>query len=373
MILKNATIYDEKLGFRVDDIYIEQNLITDQVSSDLCEIDATGLYAVPGLVDLHLHGCNGYDFCDGRKEAIEEMARYEARNGVTTICPATMTLEEDEIENILRQFSGYEAGEGADICGIYMEGPFISQYKKGAQNSSFIRKPDVSMFRRLQEISGNKIKVVTIAPEIEGALEFIKMLKDEVTISIAHTEANYEQTLKALQSGAKQITHLYNAMPPMNHREPGVIGAALDNKGCYVELICDGVHLHPSVIRATLRMLEEDKIILISDSMMATGLNDGIYTLGKQEVKVTGRFAYLADTNTIAGSVTNLMDCIRYLVKEVGISLDQAIRYATVNPAKALGIFDRYGSISYGKVANIVLLDQNLNIKTVVVRGGIYK
>lgn len=369
MVVKNATIYDESCGFQVGDIYIEQELITDGISKDQIEIDASGLYAVPGLIDLHLHGCNGYDFCDGSTIAFEQMALYEAQNGVTTICPATMTLDEDEFASILRAFSSYRGDLGAEICGIYMEGPYISQYKKGAQNSTYIRKPDVSMFRKLQAISGNKIKVVTVAPEVEGAIEFIEKLNDEVTISIAHTEADYAQSLMALQAGAKQITHLYNAMPPLNHREPGVIGAALDMTDCYVELICDGVHIHPSVIRATLKMFH-DRVILISDSMMAAGLSDGIYSLGKQEVRVSGKIASLTKTNAIAGSVSNLMDCVRYLVKEVGIPLEKAIQYASVNPAKALGIYPQCGSITPGKNANIVLLDQELKIKMVILRGN---
>jgi len=371
LIIKNAKIFDENRGFIVGDINIESDKITKQQSSDQ-EIDATNLYAVPGLIDLHFHGCNGFDFCDGTHEAFNEISNFEAKNGVTTICPATMTLEEKELERIISSFATFKEGEnGANICGIYMEGPYISKNKKGAQNSTFITLPDVEIFNRMQKLSGNKVKAVTVAPEVDGAMEFIEKLKDDVVISIAHTEANYEQTKKAIEMGASQITHLYNAMPPFHHREPGVIGAAADSPNCFVELICDGIHIHPSVIRATLKMFGENQVIMISDSMMAAGLSDGIYSLGKQEVKVEGKLAYLTADGAIAGSVTNLMGCVRFIVKNVGIPLEKAIKFASTNPAKTLGIFDQYGSLEAGKVANILLLDEDLNIKHIILRGKI--
>lgn len=386
MIIKNVNIYKEHVGFEIGDIYTEKEWIVKSIVSESEVIDGKGLYAVPGLIDVHQHGCNGYDFCDGSQEAFRAIAKYQASNGITTVCPTTMTLEEAELTNILHEFSLYQAEldreeekkcQGANFSGIYLEGPFISKNKKGAQNSTYIKKPDVEMYHRLQKVSGNKIKVVTVAPEMEGAIEFIEELKehakDPVVISIAHTEANYEQALIALQKGARQVTHLYNAMPPLSHREPGVIGAALDSKDCYVELIGDGIHIHPSVIRATFRMFGEDKIILISDSMMATGLSDGVYSLGRQEVKVTGRTAQITASGAIAGSVTNLMDCVRFLVHNVGIPLEKAIQCASVNPAKALGIDDLYGSITPGKIANIVLLDQDLNLHGVILRGRVFQ
>jgi N-acetylglucosamine-6-phosphate deacetylase len=386
LIIKNVNIFKEHIGFEVGDINIEKEWIVDNIDSETEVLDGKGLYAVPGLIDMHQHGCNGCDFCDGSMEAFHTIAKYQASNGITSVCATTMTLEETELTNILHEFSLYlddldkneeKKYEGANLCGIYLEGPFISKNKKGAQNSTYIKKPDVEMYHRLQKVSGNRIKVVTVAPEMEGAMEFIDELKgdakDPVVVSIAHTEATYEQALNALQKGATQVTHLYNAMPPLSHREPGVIGAALDAKDCYVELICDGIHIHPSVIRSTFRMFGEDKIILISDSMMATGLSDGVYSLGKQEVKVAGRTAQIASSGAIAGSVTNLMDCVRFLVKNVGISLDIAIQCASVNPAKALGMDDQYGSIEHGKVANIVLLDQDLNLHGVILRGRVFK
>jgi N-acetylglucosamine-6-phosphate deacetylase len=252
-----------------------------------------------------------------------------------------------------------------------MEGPFLSEKKKGAQNGEWLHKPDVEMFRRLQAKSGNLFKLVSIAPEEKGALSFISELKDEVVISLAHTTADYDMALKAMRQGACQVTHLYNAMPPFHHREPGVIGAAFDTPTCRVELIGDGVHIHPSVMRATFEMFGENRIILISDSMMATGMPDGQYTLGGQTVKVTGNTATLVSDSTLAGSVTNLMDCMKNVVKNMDIPLETAVKCAAVNPAKAIGIYEHYGSIKPGMVANIVLLDPELMIKAVILKGKI--
>lgn len=368
MIIKNAKVYCENNKFQNKDIYIENSYITDIKDSDDTIIDGTGLYAIPGLTDIHFHGCVGFDFCDGNHKAIEAIAKYQVENGVTTICPATMTLPEEKLEQICEAASAYEYKEGAILCGINMEGPYVSVKKKGAQNEEYIRKPDITMYNRLQEKSAGLIKLVAIAPEEEGAMEFIESLKGKVRLSIAHTTADYNTTYEAFKKGANHVTHLYNAMPPFSHRDPGVIGAALDFESSYVELICDGIHIHPSVIRGTFKMFGEDRIILISDSMMATGMPDGQYSLGGQDVKVTGKKATLTSDGAIAGSVTNLMNCMKNVV-QMGIPLETAVKCAAVNPAKAIGIYDTYGSITPGKIANIVLLDENLNIKAVILKG----
>ncbi|HEX3075923.1 MAG TPA: N-acetylglucosamine-6-phosphate deacetylase [Lachnospiraceae bacterium] len=369
MVIRGAYVYGEDGKFIKKDIFLKEQRIVDTSENDSDIVDAEGLYAIPGLTDIHFHGCVGYDFCDGSKEALQVIANYQARNGVTTICPASMTLKEEELAHIFATLAGYRNEEGADYCGINMEGPFVSVKKKGAQNERYIVEPDIDMFHRLQRISGNLIKLVDIAPENPGAIEFIKNLKDEVVISLAHTEANYEEAMEAFLEGASHVTHLYNAMMPFTHRAPGLIGAAFDNPRCNVELICDGIHIHPSAIRATYQMFGADRVILVSDSMRAAGMPDGEYTLGGQVVKVEGKLATLQSDGAIAGSVTNLMDCMRYAVTTAGISLENAVRSAAVNSAKAIGIYDRYGSISVGKFANIVLLDKELNIKSVYLKG----
>lgn len=227
------------------------------------------------------------------------------------------------------------------------------------------------MFYRLQEKARGLIKLVDIAPEVDGAIDCIKKIKDDVRVSVAHTAATYDQAKEAFDNGAKHVTHLYNGMNAFHHRNPGVIGAACDNENVTVELIVDGVHSHPSTVRTTFKMFGDDRIIMISDSMMACGLDDGQYTLGGLDVTVKGNVATLTGEGNIAGSVTNLMNCVRTAVKKMEIPLESAIKCAAVNPVKAIGIYDRFGSIAPGKVANIVLLDKDLNIKSIIKDGNI--
>lgn len=374
MIIKNANIYREDNRFEKGHIYINGEYFSDELnSSNDVIIDANNYYAIPGLIDIHFHGCVGYDFCDGTHEAIAAISNYQAKNGITTIIPATMTLDEKRLLDISYNAASYKNECGAELVGIYMEGPFISYEKKGAQNELYIQRPNVNLYNRLQEASNGLFKVVAVAPEVEGAMEFIELVKDEIIVSIAHSSADYETARIAMQNGAKQITHMYNAMPAFNHRSPSIIGAAFDNEECMVEMICDGVHIHPSVIRATFKMFGDDRIILVSDSMMATGMDDGIYELGGQKVKVENKKATLLESDTIAGSSSNLMDCIKYLVKNVNIPLSTAIKCATKNPARAIGIYDKYGSIESNKYANLVLLDEDLNVVKVIIKGKIFQ
>lgn len=375
MIIKNVRIYKEDKTFALGQLEIADGIFKKvTIGNDTGEtfdeevIDGEGCLAIPGLVDIHFHGCKGDDFCDGSQEAIANMAAYEAQIGVTSICPASMTVSEEEIHQVMVTAGKYQSQTGARLVGINMEGPFINVKKKGAQAAEHIKCCNVDLFHQFQQESNGLIKLVDIAPETEGAMDFIDAVKDEVVVSIAHTTADYETAREALERGASHVTHLYNAMPPFTHREPGVIGATRDNPNCHVELICDGIHIHPSVVRATFAMFGAERIILISDSMRATGLTDGQYTLGGQEVFVKGETATLAD-GTIAGSVTNLMDCMKNAVKNMGISLEDAIACATINPAKEIGIDTVCGSITEGKYADLVLLDADLNVKAVYVGG----
>lgn len=377
MIIRNASVYTQEGKFEKKDIYIKDALFTDQAAEaeDGQVIDASGCVAIPGLTDIHFHGCMGYDFCDGTREAIDAMAVYEASVGVTNIVPASMTLSEEELLGICKAAKVYmEEGvqdKKALFWGINMEGPFVSTAKKGAQNGAYIHKPDLEMFDRLQRASGNCVKLLDIAPEEEGAMELINQRHDQVVISLAHTCADYDIAREAFRKGADHVTHLYNAMNPYTHRAPGLIGAAADEEKVQVELICDGVHIHPAAVRTTFKIFGDDRIILISDSMRATGLEDGDYTLGGQDVKVTGNLATLKD-GTIAGSVTNLIDCMRTAVLKMGIPLESAVKCAAVNPAKCVGIYDSCGSITPGKYADVILLEQeSLSLRQVICRGQI--
>lgn len=372
MVIKNAYVFHEKAGFVKGDLYIGEDRIAAQDPGKGKVINADGLYAIPGLTDIHFHGCAGYDFTDGTEEALKNMALYQAANGVTTICPASMTLPEEKLTEIFHNAASYDNKDGAILCGIHMEGPFLSYTKKGAHSGKYIQKPDIGLFRRLKEASGDKIKIVDIAPEEEGAMDFISTLKDEAVISLAHTAADYDTALEAFKNGARQVTHLYNAMPPFTHRAPGIIGAAFDTPNCYVELIADGIHIHPNVIRATFQLFGSNRILLVSDSMMACGMPDGEYALGGQAVKVAGNKATLSD-GTIAGSAKNLMDCVRSCVIHMGIPFEQAVECAAVNPAKAIGIYGLYGSLTPEKIANVVLLDKELHIREVILRGKVFQ
>lgn len=372
MLIKNLKIYTEDAQFSngelafVDGIFVDANALTD---SEV--IDGEGLYAIPGLVDLHLHGALGGDASDGSLQALEQMAAYELYQGITSICPATMTIPFDELKCAVQNINKFARTVNAKcsrIIGINMEGPFISPKKKGAQKAEDILKADVKTFRELNEASGKFIKLVDLAPEMDGALEFIDQVKDEVRVSLAHTNANYDEASRAFANGAKHVTHLFNAMPSLHHREPGVIGAAFDNTDVKCELIVDGVHSHPAVVRASFAMFGYERIILISDSMRAAGLADGEYTLGGQKVIVKGNEARLED-GTIAGSVTNLMNCLRKAVS-FGIPLGQAVYSASTNPAIALGMDDKIGSLEKGKIADFVLLDKDLQIKAIYLAGN---
>ena len=336
--------------------------------------DGNGAYAIPGLIDLHFHGCKGDDFCDGTKEAIGRIAEYEASIGVTAIAPATMTLPVEELEHILEVAAEYKKENTdkrrADLLGINMEGPFISPAKKGAQDERNIIPCDMEVCERFLKASDGLVKFIGIAPEeSEEAIDFIKAVKDKVNVSLAHTNADYETAKAAFESGANHAVHLYNAMPPFSHRAPGVVGAVYDCKHVMPEIICDGIHIHPATVRATFEMMGADRMILISDSMRATGMPDGQYTLGGLDVKVVGKLATLVSDGAIAGSATNLMDCMRTVVKEMGIPLETAVACATMNPAKSLGVYEEYGSITEGKKANIVLLDKDLELQAVIKDG----
>ncbi len=378
MVIKNVKVYTEEKTFQEGEIAIQNGRFVKALLGDAEEeiIDGQGCYAIPGLIDLHFHGCKGYDLCDGTKEAVAEIAKYEASVGVTGICPATMTLPVEELKQILSTAASYKKTEGkdnplcADLLGINMEGPFISIEKKGAQDQRNIISCNEEICQEFLDASQGLVKFVGIAPERnQDAVSFIQNMKHKVNISLAHTNADYDTAKAAFDAGADHAVHLYNAMPPFTHREPGVVGAVADSPHVNAELICDGVHIHPSVVRATFRMMGKERMILISDSIRATGMPDGRYLLGGLEVEVEGNRAVLVSNGALAGSATNLMDCMRIAVKEMGIPLETAVECAAMNPAKALGEFENYGSIAPGKKANVVLLNKNLELKMVVKDG----
>lgn len=370
MIIKNGNIFGKDGRFQKGNLHIQGEKIVNK-SEEGRAVDATDLYVIPGLIDTHIHGCMGHDFCEGTHEAIEVMGKYLLSQGITAFLPTTMSLNEKQLEKIFESYGSYKYQEGALPIGIHMEGPFFEDGKKGAQNGAYLKNADQRLYEKLQSLSKNNIKIVSLSPVVKGALAFIERNKDKVVLSLAHTTADYELASKAFSKGAKRVTHLYNGMITPNHRKPGVAGAAFDYPETYVELICDGIHVHESVIRSTFAMYTDERIVLISDNMMAAGMKDGSYELGGQKVEVKGPKALLKD-GTIAGSVTNLMQCMRNAV-DFGIPLESAIKAVTINAAKSIGVIDQMGSLECGKLANIVLLDKNLQAKAVYIKGIEFK
>lgn len=376
MIIENGLVFTKECKFVPGAITIKKGIIADisfssagVLGTDGKEerIDAAGCYVIPGLTDIHFHGCAGHDFCDGTKEALDAITSFAYQHGVTSICPATMTLPIQRLSHILKNAAHYrrafQSGEGsrrAELIGIHMEGPFISPHKRGAQKEAYIIRPDVRLVKDWQRDAEGLVRVMTIAPELPGAVACITECREScggrIHFSIGHTQADYDTAVDAFRAGADHVTHLYNAMPPFAHRAPGVIGAAYDHESCYVELICDGIHLAPSIVRAAFRLFGDDRVILVSDSMEATGMPDGRYQLGGQSVIVKGNLATL-DDGTLAGSVTPLYECMKRAVS-MGIPFASAVKAATINPCRSIGTDGDYGSIEIGKKAHFLLLDQ---------------
>lgn len=371
MRITGGQVFDLEQGFVSRDVCFDGEKL-EQSSADGKTYDASGCYVIPGLTDLHFHGCVGEDFSDATPDGLQKMADYELSRGVTQICPAGMTLGEDQLTRICQNAAAHRAKNpgGAELVGLHLEGPFLCKAKKGAQNEAFLHDPDPAMLHRLQQAAQGMVKLVTLAAEQPGALEFIRSAQEDgITVSLGHTTADYDTACAAYEAVARQATHLFNAMPPFTHRAPGVVGAAFDHPQVKVELISDGVHIHPSVVRAVFQLFGAGRVILISDSLRATGMPDGRYPFGGQEIEVHGNRATMADDpNTLAGSVSDLMACMRSAVS-FGIPLHDAVRAAAVNPAQVLGVFDRLGSLDVGKTANLAILDRDLNLKDVFFCG----
>ena len=366
MIIKGGKVFQEDGSFLEQAIYINDHRLVDKAEyqDDGEIIDAEGLLVLPGLVDIQSHGAAGEDFSDGNPEGLKKILRYERSCGITSYCPTSMTFPKERLRQIFASIKGAQTEEGAKVVGINMEGPFLDPAKKGAHVEKWIAAPDVAFVRELNQDVDGLVRLVTLAPNMDGAEEFIKEMHEEVCISLGHTAADYDCASRAMKLGAHHVTHLYNAMQPFGHRAPGLIGAAMDDPECMVEMICDGYHIHPSAIRAAFRMFGPERVILISDSMRAAGMENGTYELGGQEVTVKDRKAVLKD-GTLAGSATNLYGCMCKAV-EFGIPLEQAIMAATANPARSIGIFDRVGSIRIGKQADLLLASENLELKRVI-------
>ena len=370
MDFKNAHIFTEDFRFVLGGFSVVDGKFQDVLIEKEDAVDLEGAYVIPGLIDVHNHGNSNADFSDGSYEGDVRMARYLASVGVTGFAPATMTLPYGVISDALAAGLKLrkEPVEGcARLLGVQMEGPFFSEKKKGAQNGEYLRLPDFEAFEALYKNSEGLISIVDLAPELEGSVEFVEQAKQLCTVSIAHTDSDYEHAKAAIEAGVTHLTHLFNAMPPIHHRKPGVIGAASENPAVSAEIICDGIHVHPSSIRMAFKLFGPERMVLISDALRCCGMPDGEYELGGQQVFLAENVARLAD-GTIAGSATNLFDCMRNAVR-FGIPKEDAIRAATWNPARQIRALDRVGSIANGKLADFVVCDAELNRKEVWLGG----
>ena len=375
MLLKNAKVVNHNFDVIDADITVcgekIEKISMPGAESDKEVYDCSGCTIIPGFIDQHIHGCGGGDVEEATPEALEAMSSTLVRHGVTSFCPTTMTLAEQDIARILSNVKMcMESGlSGAYPHGVNMEGPFISMKKKGAQNGSYVRNPDVMEFKRLYDACGGIIKLVDIAAECDGADAFIQEVSQYCTVSLAHTSADYKTAVDAFKKGITQVTHMFNAMSGLTHREPGVVGAVLESDRVRAEIICDGFHIHPAVLKIAFRALGEDRTIIISDSMRAADCADGDFNMGGQLVFVRDGKALLAD-GTIAASTSNIHQEFKNLI-ELGVPFRQAVKSSSINPARQIGVDAVTGSIQEGKLADLVVLDKDLNIKMVLVKGKI--
>lgn len=381
LLITGATVYLPDRLLRGGSVLVEEGRIAgvfdagkQPPETDLERIDASGMLLVPGFIDLHVHGGGGVDMMDAStdKEAVDRMSRYHAAHGTTSFLPTTMTAGRDEV---LSAIGGVKASTrngtgGAQVLGIHLEGPFLNPKRCGAQNPEAMRLPTREEIQAYLEAAGGLIKLITLAPEQGDALELIGYLRDNgVTVSIGHSDADAATVKKAVKAGATHVTHLFNGMSPLHHREPGVAGSALVTDELSVELICDGLHLHPDVISMVYRVKPHDRIVLVTDSIEAAGCPDGDYELGGLPIIVKAGKAVLKNGGNLAGSCLTTGQALKNTMAFTGLPLEKILPGLTINPAKQIGADSRKGSIEIGKDADLVLLDGDCAVRSTFVKG----
>ena len=365
MILKNATVLDADFHFVRTDLTVEDGVIAAVGATDAPGRDLGGDYVIPGLVDIHTHGAKGHDHLDGTPEATAEIRRFMAAHGTTSLLATIMTQSKETMEKAAANVAECAGcGEGAHIRGIYLEGPFFSETYRGAQHPQYLCDPDPVFLERLREVSGDRVRILSLAPERAGALELIRQTPG-IRCFIGHTDADYAVAKAAIAAGACGLTHTFNGMRGLHHRRPNALGAALETDTVYCECICDGFHVHPAVVGLLYRLVGRERFAVISDSLRPAGLPDGEYTSGGQPITVRDGHAFLHD-GTIAGSSTFLLEEVRNLVNWGVMPLEDAVYAASAVPAKAAGLFDRVGSIAPGKAADLLILSPDLALKEVL-------
>ena len=376
LLITNCRLLDAVDGKQTVSILIEDGVITqigDIVADAGCEVvDGRGRVAAPGFIDVHIQGAGGADILDGKVEALETISQTCARFGTTSFLATTVYKVNGDNEHLAlaAEYSGRELG-GANLAGIHLEGPFIASNKRGMIQPDCICPASMQTFDKILKVTGGRLKMMTIAPELDGSLEIIRRLVDSnIVASFAHSEANYEQTLEGIKAGISHVTHLFNAMSPVHHRSPGPLVAIFENEEITVQLIADGVHIHPSVLRMAFEILGPERIVLITDGMQAMGLPDGQYVYNDVEYESKNGAARYKD-GTLIGTALGLSELVKRLIRFTDCSLDVAVRTVTENPAGLLGIEDRKGSIAVGKDADLVLLEDDLSVRMTIVGGRI--
>ena len=374
MFFKNARIFSSDFQFHTGAFEVKDGVfgevLPEIVPADA--IDLGGATVIPGLIEVHSHGNSGADFSDGDYEGLKAMAKYFAQCGATSFAPASMTLPYDVLSKAFAtaKMLKEEAPEGySRIMGIQMEGPYFSYAKRGAQNPDYLKEPDFEGFKKLYEECGGLVRIVDIAPELPGAAEFVAKAKELCTVSIAHTDSDYDHAKAAVDAGVTHLTHLYNAMPAIHHRNPGVIPACVENENVQAEIICDGYHIHPASVRLAFAMFK-NRMVLVSDSGRCAGQPEGYqFDLGGQMAEIRGGVAKLVGSETIACSASNLWTCLTNAISW-GVPEEEAIRAASYNPAKALGVQDQIGSIETGKLADFLVCSADYSQKRIFLAGA---
>ncbi|ANK38028.1 MULTISPECIES: N-acetylglucosamine-6-phosphate deacetylase [Staphylococcus] len=379
-VIENGRIYTEEEIIERGYIIVKNDKITDVGKGDyegaLTTYDAQGQHVLPGFIDIHMHGGYGEDAMDASYDGLKHLAESLLSEGTTSFLATTMTQSDENItkalENIIEYQKQQNVLKAADIVGIHLEGPFISEHKVGAQNPAYVQRPSIEKVQQFQKTANNQIKVITFAPEVEGAHETLEALHDQIRFSIGHTVATFDETNEAVARGAKHVTHLYNAGTPFEHREPGVFGAAWTNDSLSTELIVDGIHSHPTAIQIAYKQKGNTRFFLITDAMRAKGMPDGEYDLGGQNVIVKGSEARLA-SGALAGSILKMNEGLKNLIQYTGDSLDNLWRVTSLNQAIALNIESQKGSLKVGKDADIVIVDDEITVQTTIKAGEIHK